>query len=92
MILPDRVFGSSSVNRIDFGFAIGPMSSATWLRSSSTSSSRGSTPPRRITNAAIACPVVSSVLPDDRGFGDRGMVDERGLDLGRRDVVTRRRA
>ena len=25
MILPDRVFGRSSVNRIDFGFAIGPM-------------------------------------------------------------------
>ena len=26
MILPERVFGSSSVNRIVFGFAIGPMS------------------------------------------------------------------
>jgi len=29
MILPDRVFGSSSVNRMVFGFAMGPMSSAT---------------------------------------------------------------
>src|SRR5215831_9794882 len=25
MILPERVFGSSSVKRIDFGFAIGPV-------------------------------------------------------------------
>ena len=89
MILPERVFGSSSVNRIDFGLAIGPMSSATWSRSSSTSSSRGSMPAAQVTNAAIACPVVSSALPDDRGLGDRGMVDERRLDLGRRDVVAR---
>ena len=37
MILPERVFGSSSVKRIVFGFAIGPMSLATWSRSSSTS-------------------------------------------------------
>ena len=44
MILPERVFGSSSVNRIDFGFAIGPISSATWSRSSSTSASLGSLP------------------------------------------------
>ena len=29
MILPERVFGSSSVNRIVFGFAIGPISLAT---------------------------------------------------------------
>ena len=30
--------------------------------------------------------------PDDRRLGHRGMVDERGLDLGRGDVVARRRA
>ncbi len=87
MILPERVLGSSSVNRIVFGFAIGPMSWATWLRSSSTSSSRGSTPPRRVTNAAMACPVVGVGAADDRGLGDRGVVDQRGLDLGGRDVV-----
>ena len=63
MILPERVFGSSSVKRIVFGLAIGPISLATWSRSSSTSSSRGSMPPRSVTNAAIACPVVASVRP-----------------------------
>ena len=63
MILPERVLGRSSVNRIDFGFAIGPMWCATWSRSSATSASLGSLPARRITNAATACPVVSSVLP-----------------------------
>ena len=63
MIFPERVFGSSSVKRTDFGFAIGPISSATWSRNSSTSSSRGSIPARRITNAAIAWPVVSSDFP-----------------------------
>ena len=47
----------------------------------------GSLPPRRITNAAMAWPVVASLRADDRGLGDRGMVDERGLDLGGRDVV-----
>src|SRR5262245_29957542 len=41
MILPDRVFGSSSVKRIDCGRQIPPMSVATWLRNSSTSSSHG---------------------------------------------------
>src|SRR5262249_34332541 len=54
MILPDRVFGSSSVKSTDFGLAIGPMSWATWSRNSSTSASPGSTPPRNVTNAAIA--------------------------------------
>ena len=54
MILPERVFGSSSVKSTDFGFAIGPMSLATCSRSSSASASVGAVPPRRITNAAIA--------------------------------------
>ena len=64
MILPERVLGSSSVNRIDFGLAIGPMAVrhvvaqlldelVGWARC----------PPRRVTNAAMACPVVASVLP-----------------------------
>ena len=89
MILPERVFGSSSVNRIDFGFAIGPISSATWLRSSSTSSSRGSLPRAQDHERGdrLAGRVVG--LADDRRLGDRGVVDERRLDLGRGDVVAR---
>ena len=54
MILPERVFGRSSVNRTVFGLAIGPMVWPTWSRSSATSSSLGSLPARRITNAPIA--------------------------------------
>ena len=57
MILPERVFGRSSVKRIVFGFAIGPIAWATWLRSSVTSASVGSLPARRMTNALTACPV-----------------------------------
>ena len=34
MILPLRVFGSSSVNTTVLGRAIGPIFSATWARSS----------------------------------------------------------
>ena len=63
MILPERVLGRSSVNRIVFGLAIGPIVLATWSRSSATSASLGSLPARRITNAAIAWPVVASVRP-----------------------------
>src|SRR5450759_4872709 len=62
MILPDRVFGRSSVNRIVLGLAIGPMVCATGSRSASTRASLGSLPDRRITNAAMAFPVVASVL------------------------------
>ena len=46
-------------------------------------------PLRRITNALIAWPVVVSVAPDDRGLRDRGVVDQRVLDLGGGDVVAR---
>ena len=38
MILPDRVFGSSGTTMIVFGFAIAPISLATWSRSSATTS------------------------------------------------------
>ena len=34
MILPDRVFGRSGVKMISSGFAIGPITFATWSRSS----------------------------------------------------------
>ena len=64
MILPDRVLGSSSTTMICRGRAILPISLATWARSSDTTSS----PPvpasaRKITNATMAWPVVSSVAP-----------------------------
>ena len=92
MILPERVFGSSSVKRIDFGFAIGPISLATWSRSSSTSASLGSVPAAQDHERGDRLPGRRVVLADDRRFGDRGVVDERGLDLGRADVVARTRA
>ena len=37
MILPERVLGSSATTRICRGLAIGPISLATWSRSSATS-------------------------------------------------------
>ena len=63
MIFPDRVFGSSGTSMIWRGLQIGPSVLATWSRSSLTSASPGSTPPLRMTNATIACPVVGSVAP-----------------------------
>src|SRR6266511_3910974 len=66
MIFPDRVFGSSSVNRTVRGLAMGPIVPATWSRSSLASSSLGVLPARRITNALIDCPVVGSVRPMTR--------------------------
>ena len=63
MILPDRVFGSSATIRIWRGLAIGPISWATCARRSATTSSPPSTPARRMTNATIPWPVVSSVAP-----------------------------
>ena len=63
MILPERVLGSSSVNSTDLGLAIGPIVFATWSRSWAASSSLGSLPARRITNALIDWPVVRSVRP-----------------------------
>jgi hypothetical protein len=64
MILPDRVLGSSGTTMIDRGLAMAPISFATWLRSSATTSAPPSpAASRRITNATTAWPVVSSVAP-----------------------------
>ena len=63
MIFPDRVFGSSGVKTMFAGFAIGPIFTATWLRSSSSRSTEPSSPPFRVTNATIACPVRASARP-----------------------------
>ena len=60
MILPLRVFGSSGVKTMFAGFAIGPIFSATWLRSSSSFSTEPSPPPLSVTNATIAWPVIGS--------------------------------
>ena len=92
MILPERVFGRSSVNRIVFGLAIGPMccgdvvaqlvdERVARLVAAAQDHERGDGLAGRVVGRA-----------DDRGLGDRGVVDERGLDLGGRDVVARRRA
>src|SRR5262245_31140041 len=61
MILPLRVLGSSGVNTMFAGFAIGPIFVATWLRSVSSSSTVPSTPLFRVTKATIACPVSASL-------------------------------
>ena len=61
--LPLRVFGSSGTTMIWRGLAIGPISWATWLRSSLTRSSPSWASPRRITNATMPCPVVASLAP-----------------------------
>ena len=65
MILPLRVFGSSGTTWISRGRAIGEISRATSARSSSIICSRGVSAwwAIRMTNATIACPVVSSVAP-----------------------------
>jgi hypothetical protein len=49
MILPLRVFGSSGVNTMFAGFAIGPIFCATWLRSSSSLSTEVSMPDLSVT-------------------------------------------
>ena len=88
MILPERVLGSSATTMICRGRAIGPISLATWSRSSLTTSGPPSPASlRRMTNAQIACPVMSSAAPDDGRLGDLRVGHQRGLDLGRRHPV-----
>ena len=63
MILPLRVFGKASVNRISSGRASAPISLTTWTLSSCRSSSEGAWPVSSVTNAEIPCPLISSGLP-----------------------------
>ena len=63
MIFPERVFGSSGVKTMFAGFAIGPIFTATWFRSSSSRSTEPSSPPFSVTNATIAWPVSASARP-----------------------------
>ena len=75
MILPERVFGRSAVNRTASGLAIAPIFSATCVRSTCMRSSVGSFPSRRVTNAAIAwpfssCPFPTTAASASPGWGD----------------------
>ena len=54
MILPQRVLGSSGVNTMFAGFAIGPIFRPTCSRSSSSFSTLPSRPPFSVTYATIA--------------------------------------
>ena len=93
MILPLRVLGSSGVSRIWRGLAIGPISSATWSRSSATSCSPASPStslaPLRVTKATMAWPVVASLAPTTAASATAGWLDQGVLDLGGRDPVPR---
>ena len=60
MILPERVFGRSGVKMIWSGFAIGPITFATWSRSSLRVASSASYPPFNVTKATIPSPLSSS--------------------------------
>ena len=51
MIFPDRVLGRASVNRIWSGFAMAPISVATWSRSVFVWASSFATPAPRDTKA-----------------------------------------
>ena len=87
MIFPLRVFGSSWVKTMFAGFAIGPIFVATCARSSSSFSTEPSAPPFSVTNATIAWPVVASARAADGRLGHLLVVDQRALDLDRRDAV-----
>ena len=88
MIFPDRVFGRSSVKRTDLRASRSVRSCSRRGRATRRRAHRrASKPPRRITKAAIACPLVASVRPTTSCFGDGRMADQRVLHLRGRDVV-----
>ena len=87
MILPDRVLGRSGVNIRNLGLAIGPITLATCSRSSSPSSSLGSTPSAQDDEREDRLAGDRVVPADDGRLGDRRVVDQRDLDLDRREAV-----
>ena len=89
MILPDRVFGRSSVNSRSFGLAIFPMTWATWSRSSWRRASLPAVDAAQDHEARDRLAGQVVLRSDHGGLGDRGVSDERALDLGRRDPVAR---
>ena len=83
MILPERVFGSSSVKMIVFGLAIGPIVLGDVLAqllaelvARLVAAAQDHERDDRLAGGVV-------VGADDRGLGHRRVVDERGLDLGR---------
>ena len=87
MILPERVFGRSSAKAICFGRASLPIFSATWSRSSASSSSPPSTLAlgRDEGEDRLARVLVGDA--DHRRLGDALVADQRRLDLHRREPV-----
>ena len=63
MILPDRVFGRSSVKMTVFGRPNRPILSATWARRASPCSLSGVNADFRVTKAMMACPLAGSAAP-----------------------------
>src|SRR5436853_4849804 len=63
MIFPERVLGRASAKRMASGLATGPISLATWLRSSSRMAAFGLTLPLSVTKATSAWPLSSSGRP-----------------------------
>ena len=63
MILPERVFGRSAVNRISSGRAMAPIFFVTCFFKTSAMLGLGLTPSLSVTNAVIAWPLISSGLP-----------------------------
>ncbi len=89
MIFPERVFGSSGVKTMFAGLAIAPIFTATWFRSSSSISTEPVVAALerhvgddRLTGGRVRAPA-------HRRLGDALVVDERRLDLDRRDPVPR---
>ena len=68
--------GSSGVSRIWRGLAMGPISRATWSRSSLTNASpaapSASFAPLTVTKATMACPVVASFAPTTAASATEG--------------------
>ena len=87
MILPERVFGRSAVNRMSSGRAIAPIFFATCSFSSSASAvdAVDAFLQRDERGDRLALDLVRAA--DDRGLGDRRVIDERALDLHRADAV-----
>jgi len=63
MIFPLRVLGSSAAKMRSAGLAMAPIWVTTWFRISSRSSSEVEIPSKTLTNAATACPLISSARP-----------------------------
>ena len=87
MILPERVFGSSSAQMIRFGRANLPIRSATVARISSTSSSLALGVALQGDEGADRLAGVLVGLADHRRLGDLRVGDDRRLDLGGREPV-----